>query len=226
MRGIKLALILSLLLTATPTLGQAPRPDPLPRLGPGLSDLGQANRLKRAGEDAQFVVARALVRFNRGGVTSSLIKRNPYGFKWNVESDGARWKRYANAMKPVKAEARPGYLHPTSPAVISGQKKNATCHIDDFGPGFHEILFLRGSDTTDKEQDNFICRIRFLPIPTEDLEIWIGSLPLETADAFNACAEASNNTINNQFWQCAETADIPFPELTQDMTKRVKKGPA
>ena len=214
---------LFVLIAANPLPGQSSRPP----LSPGPStttDLGQANRQKNALGAESSIVARFFIRYTKSGdVTTTFFKLRPKGFRLNVESDRLKWGKVARSLKPIRTEGRPGYWLVAADWNASNHKRKAKCH-SELTPGFHEVIFLRGTDTTDFERDNFICRFSFLPLPEEDLQAWIAAVPADDLEAFNACAEASDRTVDPQFWVCASEAGLPLPELTAEMTKRIKKA--
>ncbi|MEM7584281.1 MAG: hypothetical protein AAF560_12910 [Acidobacteriota bacterium] len=214
--------LLASFLVAAPVLAQAGRPAPLPSRST-LTDIGSANRERDALGAVDNIVARLFIRMDsHGDVTTSFVKSRPEGFFYKVSSDGGlKWKSVSRSAKPKRTEGRPGYTFVGADWNASNHRRHADCHAD-LQPGMHQVLFIWGSDTTDEEGDNFVCRFAELAVPAEDVKAWADAIAKEQIETFNACSEASGNQANAGFWACVDAGGIALPPLTKEMTARLK----
>ncbi len=188
-----------------------------------MSQLGAANRQRDALGQVNNIVARLFIRLDsHGDVTTTFMKTRPEGFFYKVTSDGGvKWKNVSRTAKPKRTEGLPGFTFVGADWNASNHMRHADCH-SDLKPGLHEVLFIWGSDTTDEEEDNFICRFTNMVVPEEDLKAWTADLAPESIETFNACSEASKNQADAAFWSCVDAGGLPLPELTKEMTARLK----
>ena len=183
---------------------------------PTMSDLGSVTRQRQAFAESGAGVARVYLQFDGTEVTSLFEKKNPQFVNWFAASNNNEWDRRARKMKPVTTPAEAGNLVIRSRWNSSAFNRNATCNLDDFGPGYYEVFMLNSSGTSeaiDMSKDNFICSIHILPLSQEVLNDWINTITGDQHDQVRECSDNNGNVAGPQFWGCIGDYGIDMPTL-------------
>ena len=197
-----------MLLAAVTAWPQSGRP-PLPPLGPPISDLDLANRLKDAAlANTDYLATLELSLRGSGDLWSVMKKTNPQGLFVTVEISGALVKDIAKGKKPKVAEAiSPGPLNIKARHSRPGKRLEERCE-GELTVGFQQVIFLPYGG----HEGYFSCEIIPRLLPDDVFAQWKESIAADKAQAYSDCASVHPRG-SGEFWTCIDGAGITLPEV-------------
>ena len=201
-----LLVALCILLPAT-AWSQASRP-PLGPVGPPISDLDLANRLKQAGlQNTEYIATLELSLKTSGDLWSVMEKNYPQGLFVTVEVNENLVKNVAKGKKPKVAEAiGSGPLNIKARFTRPGKRLEERCY-GELSVGFQQVVFLPyGGD-----EGYFSCEIVPRLLPDDVFAEWKKNIAKDKTEAYFGCA-GTHPRGSADFWRCIDDAGIALPD--------------
>ena len=202
------ALVLFVLPLALPEAARSQEgAGPLGPLGPPISDLDMANRLKDTElRDTEALATLELTYTTSGDLKSVMVKKNPQNLFVTLELDGEQLKDIARNKKPkVKEAVQPGQLTAKGRWSRPGKRLETFCE-GQLEVGFQQVVFFPYGG----EDGYFGCEILPRLLPDEEFTAWKEGLPSEQSQAYYECAGVHPRG-SGDFWTCIDKSGIPFP---------------